>query len=95
MILASSAPSPPTYHHRHADDDDDDEEEDEAAVGHALPHAQLLRCLLQAVPGGPGARAALVDSRNRNGKTGEHARMRACIRCRRRPISPVVHTFDC
>lgn len=72
MILATHAPSLP--HHAHDDEEDEDGGEGEGegygVVADASPHAQVMRLLLRAVEGGPAARAALVDARNRNGKTG-------------------------
>ena len=71
MILATHAPSLPQHAHDE-DEEEAEEEEDEGygVVADASPHAQVMRLLLRAVKGGPAARAALVDARNRNGKTG-------------------------
>lgn len=80
MILATNAPSLPLCHH---DDDDDEEGEDDTTkMQQEAPHAQVLRLLLRSVVGGPAARAALVDARNQNGKTGmcAHVYIRISVR---------------
>lgn len=78
MILASNAPSPPQSHDHDEEEKEDGDEEGEGGeygTTEASPHAQLMRLLLRAVGGGPEARAALMDARNRNGKTGKEGRV--------------------